>query len=55
MMTQESNSNAPIQLADLDEAIAPASPVTTIAGGALFVVVVLAMVPGAVDTSFRRS
>jgi len=38
-------------LEDLDETIAPATPVTSVAGGILFVVVVLAMVTGAVDTS----
>lgn len=42
-------------LEDLGDPIVPASPVTSVAGGVLFVVVVLAMVPGAVDTSYRRS
>jgi hypothetical protein len=44
----------PFHLDDLDEPIVPASPVTSVAGGVLFVVVVLAMVPGAVDTSYRK-
>ena len=44
----------PFALEDLDESIVPASPVTSVAGGVLFVVVVLAMVPGVVDTSYRK-
>ncbi|WP_437333297.1 hypothetical protein [Sorangium sp. So ce394] len=42
-------------LEDLGEPIAPATPVTSVAGGVLLVVIVLAMVPGAVDTSYRKS
>lgn len=42
-------------LEDLDETIVPATPVTSVAGGILFVVVVLAMVPGVVDTSCNKS
>ncbi len=44
-----------IVLDDLDESIAPASPVTSVAGGALLIVVILAMVPGVVDTNYRQA
>jgi len=45
----------PFVLEDLNEAIVPSTPVTTVVGGWLVVVVILAMVPGAVDTSYRKS
>jgi hypothetical protein len=38
-------------LPDLDENIAPGTPASNLAGGALLVVVILAMVPGVVDTN----
>lgn len=42
------------RLADLDETIVPATPATSVAGGLLLVVVVLAMVPGVVDTNCNK-
>jgi len=54
MNTNETASIQQFHLGDLDESIAPATPATNIVGGWLLVVVVLAMVPGAIDTNYHQ-
>lgn len=54
MHSNEIASNQPFRLSDLDESIAPATPATNIVGGWLLVVVVLAMVPGVIDTNYHK-
>jgi hypothetical protein len=54
MQANELEPAQPFRLGDLEESIAPATPATNIAGGLLLVVIVLAMVPGAIDTQHHQ-